>query len=188
MRAVVGASDDLGGVVAGCPAVEGGACPLLGTRRAPVWTTTGICSLAVTESALWPSRKVSGPSVAAPRGFATDRRVGASDTCTDPEGDRTQIIQLSRSRPAIRSARSASGTPGRVRHCTGRGGGRRAPGAAVHHFFDVGSLRGGGSHGLPLRSRSSPGSGPPCWRDRGLARAGGASHTSAAPRRVRMRR
>jgi hypothetical protein len=31
----------------------------------------GICSLAVTESTLWPSHKVSGPSVAAPREFAT---------------------------------------------------------------------------------------------------------------------
>jgi NADPH:quinone reductase-like Zn-dependent oxidoreductase len=30
-----GPSDDLGGVVAGCPAVEGGACPRLGTRRVP---------------------------------------------------------------------------------------------------------------------------------------------------------
>src|SRR5260370_40189562 len=49
MRVAVGASDDLGGVEAGCPAVEGGVCPLLlGTRRASVWTATG--------SARWPSR------------------------------------------------------------------------------------------------------------------------------------
>src|SRR5712691_11383247 len=45
-------------------------------------------------------------------------RFGASDSCADPAGDRTQIIQLWRPWLAIRSTHSASSTPRRARHCT----------------------------------------------------------------------
>ncbi len=78
-----------------------GACPLLGhAPGAGVDDYEGICSLAVTESALRTSRKVSGPSVAAPRGFAADRRIGASDDSTGYAGHGAQIIQLGAPEPA----------------------------------------------------------------------------------------
>ncbi len=93
-RAAVGASDDLGGVVAGYPAVEGAfarccwarAGRRCGRPRDLLAGGHGVDSVAITQ--------VSGPSVAVPREFATDRRIRAGEELPCSISDGAQTVPI----------------------------------------------------------------------------------------------